>query len=112
MLLLHQGHKACQVVWSDTEIEAGEDWKKKIFDSLNEARVALLLITANFLSSEFIMEEEIPVILKRRESEELMVYPILAKPCAYKPHKWLAEITMRPKNLSPMPLSSYTGFGA
>lgn len=55
--------------WSDTEIDAGKKWRKEIEASLAHARVAILLLSNNFLGSEFIKREELFVLLKRAELE-------------------------------------------
>ena len=41
-------------VWDDRKIEAGEDWFPEIEKAINESHAAILLITANVLTSNFI----------------------------------------------------------
>ena len=43
-------------VWDDRRIEAGTDWFKEIEDAIHVASVAILMISANFLHSNFILE--------------------------------------------------------
>lgn len=50
-------------VWDDTRIRVGDDWQGEIESALNKAKVAVLLISADFLASEFIKNNEIPNIL-------------------------------------------------
>jgi CheY-like chemotaxis protein len=89
-------------VWSDDRIGAGEDWEEKIRVAMTQASVAVLLISANFLTSEFIIGQELPTLLKRREQEGLIVFPIIAKACAWKTVDWLARMNVRPKNGRPV----------
>lgn len=91
-------------LWDDRRIRAGEDWNAKIQAALNEANVAVLLITANFLTSEFILGEEVPRLLKRRAEESLYVFPVVTRPCAWQRVKWLNQMQLRP--LDARPLSS------
>ncbi len=51
-------------VWNDTMIPAGSDWKKAIEDAIYHSRVAVLLVSQNFIASEFIYREELPYILE------------------------------------------------
>lgn len=90
-------------LWHDHRIPAGADWKEEIKKAMTRASVAILLISANFLNSDFIFEEEIPTFLKRRKSaEKLHIYPIIAKPCHWQAIDWLAEMEVRPKGGQPL----------
>jgi TIR domain len=50
-------------VWDDTEIRAGSDWLGDIRKALESARVAVFLVTQNFLDSPFIKEHELPKLI-------------------------------------------------
>jgi hypothetical protein len=89
-------------VWSDDRIGAGEDWKQRIQEAMQQARLAILLISANFLTSDFILNQEVPTLLKRRREEGLVVFPIIAKACAWKQFDWLVQMNVRPKNNRPI----------
>lgn len=90
-------------IWHDGLIGAGVDWKPATKQAIAKATIALLLITPNFLASDFIQDEEIPEFLKRRESDEkLVIFPIIAKHCAWKQLSWLADIQVRPKGGQPI----------
>jgi hypothetical protein len=90
--------------WSDDRIRAGADWEAEICQAIDQANVAILLVTANFLTSDFILGKEIPRLLKRREREPggLVVFPVIAKHCAWEKVKWLEQMQVRPKNKSPV----------
>ena len=45
--------------WDDTKIKAGTGWQVEIYDALNAAKVAILLISKHFLESDFITTNEI-----------------------------------------------------
>jgi len=89
-------------LWSDDRIGAGKDWEKAIDQTMAQAQVAILLISANFLTSDFILYNEVPPLLKRRESAGLIVFPIVAKACAWRTADWLAKMNVRPKNGRPV----------
>jgi len=89
-------------VWTDSQIAPGEEWEPAIERALRAADIAILLITADFLTSDFIRHKEMPTILRRRESEGLRVYPILAKACAWQAVPWLNETQLRPVAARPV----------
>lgn len=89
-------------VWNDDRIAVGANWKAEIEKSINQAKVAILLITDNFLSSPFIIKTEVQTILERREKQGLRVFPVIAKACAWTRVKWLSEMNVRPKNRIPV----------
>ncbi len=89
-------------VWSDDRIGAGGDWKQEIDEAMAQAEVAILLVSANSLTSDFILDEEVPTLLKRRESEGVTVFPVIAKACAWETVDWLAKMNVRPKNGRPV----------
>jgi tetratricopeptide (TPR) repeat protein len=93
-------------VWEDRQIAAGDDWYPEIESALKEAAVAILLISANFLTSRFILGEEIPRLLERRRRDGLRVIPLILKPCPWQKVPWLTAIQGRPKDNRP--LSGFT----
>jgi hypothetical protein len=78
--------------WDDEQIPAGKDFKDEIFKALELADAAILLISADFLSSGFIKHEEIPRIFEDKARD---VFPILLRPCAWNLVNWLNQIQVR-----------------
>lgn len=56
-------------VWDDTKIDPGERWRKKIEAAINRTRVAILVLTAEFLASPFIRSAELPLLLEAAEAD-------------------------------------------
>lgn len=94
-------------LWDDSRIAAGSDWYDDIIKAMTRAKVAVLLVSANFLTSKFILSEEIPYLLGRRRKEGLEIFPIIITPCAWQTVDWLSRLQVRPRNGKP--LFSYTG---
>ncbi|MGI9418257.1 MAG: TIR domain-containing protein [Geminicoccaceae bacterium] len=82
--------------WHDGDIGAGERWYEDIEEKLNGCAVAVLLISANFLSSKFCMQTEVPILLERRRRQKMMIMPILVESCFWQATPWLNAIQMRP----------------
>ncbi len=70
-------------VWSDKDIIPGQEWPDEIVESLARAKVAVLLISVNFLNSEFIREQELPRFLEPARLKQLTILPILISDCLW-----------------------------
>jgi len=70
-------------VWSDTRIDAGTDWRAQIEEAIATADVVILLVSAEFLSSDFLTEVELPSILSAAQMRGTLVLPILISPCVW-----------------------------
>jgi TIR domain-containing protein len=84
-------------VWTDQQIPLGEDWDAKIDEVLRNARVAVILVSDNFLASDFILEKEVPRLLERRAKGDLHIIPVIADSCLWKTLSWLQKMEVRPK---------------
>lgn len=60
-------------IWHDREVQPGESWREMIERAIAKSRVAVLLVTRNFLASDFIMDDELPLILKRAREGALRI---------------------------------------
>ena len=66
--------------WYDRDISAGKEWEKEIDDHLNTADIILLLISSDFLASEYCYGIELKRAIERHDAGEARVIPILLKP--------------------------------
>jgi hypothetical protein len=78
-------------VWDDTKILAGQKWQEEIKIALSKAAVAVLIISADFLASDFVVENELPPILKKAELEGTRIMPIILKPCRFSRDEHLSK---------------------
>jgi tetratricopeptide (TPR) repeat protein len=78
--------------WDDTRIPAGADWRKDIEHALKTAVAAVLLVTEDFLASDFICKYELPALLKAAKKKGTVIIPVIAAPCSYAEHPNLSEL--------------------
>ncbi|MEM9908093.1 MAG: toll/interleukin-1 receptor domain-containing protein, partial [Cyanobacteria bacterium P01_D01_bin.44] len=66
--------------WHDRRIDPGDDWAQDIDNNLNQADIILLLVSADFISSRYCYEIELPHALQRHQSGDATVIPIIIRP--------------------------------
>lgn len=65
--------------WHDRCLTPGEKWDGEIHESLQAADLVLLLISSDFISSDYIWSQELDVAMKRHERGEASVIPVLLR---------------------------------
>lgn len=70
-------------VWHDQNISAGADWKREIDQHLNAAHVVLLLISPDFLASDYCYSIELKRAVERYAREEVLIIPIILRPVSW-----------------------------
>jgi hypothetical protein len=67
-------------IWDDKKLKAGDIWRDEIEKALNSAKAAVLLISQDFLNSEFISNIELPSLLKAAEERGVKIFWIAVRP--------------------------------
>lgn len=68
--------------WYDRKIVAGSDWNEKIKHQLEMADIVLLMISANFLHSDYIWEQELGIVRERLDKNDgICVIPVFVEEC-------------------------------
>jgi len=88
-------------VWHDGEIEAGADWENSKKEALQNADIILLLISADFINSDYCYEVEMQSALKRHEQGTAKVIPVLMRDCAWQLTPF-AKLQVLPTNHQPI----------
>jgi Leucine-rich repeat (LRR) protein len=66
--------------WTDQELPPGELWDKAIREKLSEADVFILLLSADFTSSEYIWDTEWKIIFDKYSREQKTIIPVWVEP--------------------------------
>lgn len=67
--------------WHDRGISLGQEWAGKIDEHLNNADIVLLLISSDFLASDYCYDKEMKRAMDRYEAGEAIVIPVILRPC-------------------------------
>jgi len=71
-------------LWCDQEIFPGEQWEEEIAKKLKNADIILLLISSNFLASNYCYNTELTYALQRHAAREVRVIPIILLSCVWR----------------------------
>ncbi|MGK7912289.1 MAG: COR domain-containing protein [Synechococcus sp.] len=97
-LLQREGHIA---PWHDRRITAGDEWKDEIDTNLEQADIVLLLISADFIASDYCYEKEGERALERRETGKTLVIPVILRECDWQSSPF-SQLQALPKNIKPI----------
>jgi hypothetical protein len=82
-LVLSKDHGGADF-WADKRIQAGEQWSPAIEQAIDQAEIFLLLVSAKFFGSAYIMDIELPRILARVAQCNGLVVPVILRRCSWR----------------------------
>jgi HEAT repeat protein len=88
-------------VWHDRDISAGTEWEQEISKHLNEAQIILLLVSPDFMNSDYCYSVEMKRAMERHEREEAYVISIILRP-VYWQGATFAKLQALPSNAKPV----------
>jgi hypothetical protein len=71
-------------VWHDRRIAAGSEWETEIRERLEQARIILLLVTADFIASDYCWDLEMERALARHRAGDARVIPVILEPAYWR----------------------------
>lgn len=87
--------------WHDRMIVAGEEWEGKIDEHLNTARIILLLVSSDFMASNYCYKIEVSRALERHDAGEACVIPVILRPVAWRDAPF-GKLQALPKDAKPI----------
>ncbi|WP_316347354.1 toll/interleukin-1 receptor domain-containing protein [Desulfuromonas acetoxidans] len=79
-ILKRQGHIE---TWHDRRIVAGENIDQEIDQNLNTSEIILLLVSADFLASDYCYDVEMKRAMERHDAGQAKVIPVILRPCSW-----------------------------
>jgi WD40 repeat protein len=71
-------------IWADPYIKVGDKWRRNITEALSRTSVAVLLVSPDFIASDFIFEEELPPLVAGAEVNAIILVAIPISTTDYK----------------------------
>ena len=87
--------------WHDRKILAGANWSDEINAHLNNAQIILLLVSADFIASDYCYKKETARALERHNNGEAQVIPIILRPCDWT-HLPIGQLQALPTDAKPV----------
>lgn len=69
--------------WDDTKIRPGSLWMDELQQALDAAEMAILLVSPDFLASDFILREELPQIVNAARQSTIALFSVILRPCLF-----------------------------
>ena len=87
--------------WHDRKILPGDEWAGEIDRHIGTAKIILLLISADFIASDYCWTKEVNIALERHKLKETTVIPILLRKCDWQKAPF-GKLQGLPKNMKPI----------
>ncbi len=87
--------------WHDRDIDAGTEWATEIDEHLNEAQIILLLISADFMASDYCYDIEMKRAMERHDANEAVVIPVILRSCVWQGAPF-GKLLGLPKDMKPV----------
>ena len=87
--------------WHDREISAGSEWQGQISEHLQAADIILLLVSADFIASDYCYDLEMTCAMSQHEAGKACVIPIVLRPCDWEAAPF-SKLQALPTNAKPV----------
>ena len=87
--------------WHDRRISAGQEWDGEIDAHLKSADIILLLVSSDFLASNYCYDIEVTLAMERHEAKAARVIPVILRPCDWTSAPF-GKLQGLPKDVTPV----------
>lgn len=69
--------------WHDGDISVGDKWEEKIWSQLRSADLVILLVTADFINSDYCYQQELKEAIDRHDAKLTRIVPVIGRNCLW-----------------------------
>lgn len=81
-------------LWHDGKLVPGRPWQADLNEALMRASAAVLIVSANFMASDFVCANELPRLAIRARAEGVAVFPVIFGHCLLDEDPYLADLQL------------------
>jgi hypothetical protein len=70
-------------LWDDTQLQVGDEWREEIERAIKSCQAAVLLVSADFMASDFIDKDELPPLLRAAREKGVRIFPVIISSSYY-----------------------------
>lgn len=96
-------------VWTDLRIQASQKWHEDIQQAVHSTAVAVLLISPDFMASDYIQKNELPPFLQPAEEKQLALACLYIRPSQVADDDYAFTVTLDSGETKKVKLSDYQG---
>lgn len=82
-LKILQNSKRITRYWNDENLNAGEDFNEEIACQIRRSQIIVLLISSEYIASDYIKDKEFPLILDRYKNGHAVIIPVIIRACEF-----------------------------
>lgn len=90
------------LVWDDTQISSGSNWRDEIQSAMNSAQISLLMISPDFMASDFVKDQRLALPQKLYQHDDCIVAPIILRPTPLWEKSVIGRLQALPQNGKPV----------
>ena len=88
-------------IWVDRKMPGGTQWNPEIERHLRACDIFVLLVSANSMGSNYIIDKELEIARERQATGEIVIYPLLIEPTPKAGVDRVRDFNLRPRDAKP-----------
>ena len=89
-------------IWVDSQMPGGTKWDEEIERNLRACDIFILLVSADSMGSDYIIDKELQIARERQAAGDLHVFPLLLRPTPRAGLDRIRDFNLRPRDAQPL----------